>query len=44
MGKANSSYVFFERTLYLQTPLDRLPRNAAIFFEFKHFKVKKEKV
>lgn len=44
LGKANSSYVFFERTVYLQMPLERLPRNAAIFFEFRHFKVKKDKV
>ncbi len=43
-GRSNHSYVFFENTVYVQTPLNELSDKAAIFFEFKHFKAKKNKV
>mmetsp|Transcript_37371 Transcript_37371/g.83169 ORF Transcript_37371/g.83169 Transcript_37371/m.83169 type:complete len:296 (+) Transcript_37371:122-1009(+) len=41
--RTNSNYFFFENTVYIQTPLNRLPNNAAIFFEFRHWKAKKQK-
>jgi hypothetical protein len=45
IGRADGSqHVQFGATLHLQTPLNRLPRNAAIFFEFKHWKASKRKV
>lgn len=44
MGRSNLSYVFFENTIYIQTPLNSLSDKAAIFFEFRHFKAKKNKV
>lgn len=37
-------YVFFENTVYIQTALNKLPNGAAIFFEFRHWKAKKQKV
>ncbi|MEW5308696.1 MAG: hypothetical protein WDW38_000635 [Sanguina aurantia] len=36
----NSSYVFFENTVHIQTCLRKLPEDSAIFFEFKHYKQK----
>lgn len=43
IGRSNHSYVFFENTVYVQTPLNELSDKAAIFFEFRHFKAKKNK-
>lgn len=37
-------HVFFDNTVYIQTPLNKLPTGAAIFFEFKHWKADKKKV
>ena len=42
--RCTNNYVFFESTVYLQTPVNKLPHGSAIFFEFKHFKLKKNKV
>ncbi|MEW5298637.1 MAG: hypothetical protein WDW36_001732 [Sanguina aurantia] len=39
----NSSYVFFENTVHIQTCLRKLPEDSAIFFEFKHYKQKEKK-
>lgn len=36
--------VQFDATIYLQTPLSRLPDDAAVFFEFRHWKPKKSKI
>ncbi|KXZ49926.1 hypothetical protein GPECTOR_19g377 [Gonium pectorale] len=43
IGRPNLSYVFFENTVYIQTPLNDLSEKSAIFFEFRHFKAKKNK-
>ncbi|PNH09929.1 Axin interactor, dorsalization-associated protein [Tetrabaena socialis] len=43
VGKANASHVFFENTVYIQTPLNSLTERSAIFFEFGHFKAKENK-
>lgn len=44
VGKGTSqSYVFFENTVYIQTPLNLMSRGSAIFFEFQHFKPGKNK-
>ncbi|KAG2452599.1 hypothetical protein HYH02_002836 [Chlamydomonas schloesseri] len=43
VGRSNLSYVFFENAIYIQTPLNALSDKAAIFFEFRHFKAKKNK-
>ncbi len=36
-------YVFFEDTVYVQTSLNKLQDGTAIFFEFRHWKAKKQK-
>ncbi|GLC39321.1 hypothetical protein PLESTB_000897600 [Pleodorina starrii] len=43
IGRSNLSYVFFENTVYIQTPINGLSEKSAIFFEFRHFKPKKNK-
>ncbi|EFJ50605.1 hypothetical protein VOLCADRAFT_120601 [Volvox carteri f. nagariensis] len=43
VGRSNLSYVFFENTVYIQTPINQLSDKSAIFFEFRHFKPKKSK-
>jgi hypothetical protein len=40
---SKGQYVVFDNLIYLQTPLNRLPPDAAIFLEFKHWKPKKRK-
>lgn len=37
------NYIYFEVNVYLQTAVNRLPDDCAIFFEFKHYKVEKKK-
>ena len=37
-------YIVFGCTAHLQTMLEDIPKNSAIFFEFKHFKPKKKYV
>lgn len=45
MARSNTqNHVFFEDTVYIQTPLNQLPEGSAIFFEFRHWKPKKQKV
>lgn len=41
--RITANYVIFEMAIYIQTPINRLPPDAAIFFEFMHYKVKKKK-
>ncbi|KAG2494562.1 hypothetical protein HYH03_007328 [Edaphochlamys debaryana] len=43
IGRSNISYVVFENTVWVQTPLNHMSDKSAIFFEFKHFKAKKGK-
>ncbi|GFH14512.1 staygreen domain-containing protein [Haematococcus lacustris] len=42
-SQVSQQYLVFENTVYLQTPINRLPEGSAIFFEFKHWKAKKQK-
>eukprot|EP00906_Rhabdomonas_costata_P005738 RCo008531 len=35
--------VLFDCSVFLQTPVNQLPEDAAVFFEFKHWKPKKQK-
>lgn len=42
-GRQTMNYVVFDQVVYVQTPLNRLPPGAAIFFEFTHYKVAKKK-
>lgn len=37
------NYLFFESNVYIQTPINMLPHDAAIFFEFIHYKVEKKR-
>mmetsp|Transcript_14744 Transcript_14744/g.36779 ORF Transcript_14744/g.36779 Transcript_14744/m.36779 type:complete len:300 (-) Transcript_14744:97-996(-) len=44
VAKSNThTHVFFENTVYIQTPLNKLAHGSAIFFEFRHWKAKKQK-
>eukprot|EP00698_Gefionella_okellyi_P012472 TRINITY_DN3358_c0_g1_i4.p1 TRINITY_DN3358_c0_g1~~TRINITY_DN3358_c0_g1_i4.p1 ORF type:complete len:271 (+),score=44.42 TRINITY_DN3358_c0_g1_i4:88-900(+) len=38
------SYVLINHNVYIQTPLERLPPDCAIFFEFKHYKPRQKKI
>jgi hypothetical protein len=41
-GVASSpNYVYFENSVQIQTPLNKMGRKVAIFFEFRHFKADK---
>eukprot|EP00667_Euglena_gracilis_P016197 EG_transcript_16932 len=44
VGPRKDKSVQFDCTVYLQTPLSRLPDDAAVFFEFRHWKPKKNKI
>eukprot|EP00761_Pharyngomonas_kirbyi_P000792 gb/GECH01000793.1/.p1 GENE.gb/GECH01000793.1/~~gb/GECH01000793.1/.p1 ORF type:complete len:278 (+),score=53.14 gb/GECH01000793.1/:1-834(+) len=37
-------HIYFNSVVNIQTPLNALPRDSAIFFEFKHYKAKKDKI
>uniref|UniRef100_A0A7S0UKK5 C2 Aida-type domain-containing protein n=1 Tax=Polytomella parva TaxID=51329 RepID=A0A7S0UKK5_9CHLO len=43
MGRSSNSYVIFNSIITLETPLDRIPQDAALFFEFIHWKTDKKK-
>lgn len=37
-------FIHFNQPVYLQVPLEKLPEDCAVFFEFKHYKPKKTKL
>ncbi len=39
-----SSHILFGGSILIQTPLEELPQETAIFFEFQHYKPSKKKV
>lgn len=41
--KLDGKYLHFHCTIYVQTPLDALPRDGAVMLEFKHYKPDKQK-
>eukprot|EP01064_Diplonema_japonicum_P006789 TRINITY_DN1461_c3_g1_i1.p1 TRINITY_DN1461_c3_g1~~TRINITY_DN1461_c3_g1_i1.p1 ORF type:complete len:322 (+),score=57.43 TRINITY_DN1461_c3_g1_i1:55-966(+) len=42
--KRDAQAVNFGTTVYIQTPVDKIPSNANVFFELKHYKPKKNKI
>lgn len=39
-GMVQGQYIVWDRTVYAQTPIDKLPQGFTIFFEFRHYKDK----
>lgn len=44
VGPRKDKSVQFDCTVFVQTPMSRLPDDAAIFFEFRHYKPKQTKI
>lgn len=42
--KRVQQHILFGNTVYIQTPLQKMPSDCTIFFEFKHYKPKQRKV
>eukprot|EP00708_Paratrimastix_pyriformis_P004316 GAFH01003175.1.p1 GENE.GAFH01003175.1~~GAFH01003175.1.p1 ORF type:complete len:302 (+),score=57.46 GAFH01003175.1:24-929(+) len=39
-----ATHCIWNATAYIQSPIDKLPSDAAIYFEFKHYKPRKNKI
>ncbi|XP_033635278.1 axin interactor, dorsalization-associated protein A-like [Asterias rubens] len=42
--KREDPYIMFGVDVHMQRPIEKMPKGTAIFFEFKHFKVKKRTI
>eukprot|EP00994_Dinema_validum_P007601 NODE_636_length_1480_cov_71.000000_g473_i0.p1 GENE.NODE_636_length_1480_cov_71.000000_g473_i0~~NODE_636_length_1480_cov_71.000000_g473_i0.p1 ORF type:complete len:293 (-),score=63.79 NODE_636_length_1480_cov_71.000000_g473_i0:547-1425(-) len=44
VGRRTDTSIPFDATVFISTPINKLPEDAGIFFEFRHYKPKKKKV